>query len=665
PPGAVPVPLLPPVPATPSGPVLNFHQQNTAQSVVLTRLPPFLRGVRPLRDASYPCGSARTVHLGCCVPSSADERRKMKVSLRGRRAEFLNGVFASKKVLSSRRRQRSGKENLAFRPWPRLAMFLWLRSLRPGRGTSVQMVEASFAPRLGSNAKVVGCAVCERGMVVGSSSTEKEAGEHLGWWGAGGGCAVVKMGHFIGARNFAGGMLALAKLGREGGPLPEKPGAPAPENPPAAAAENGGDAPKTEGTNGTAAADDKDSATKAPQYTKEEESDRRATLAQLKDLRVYHAHNFQIPDPIPPDLDVPMPPPSPQDPYVPHNLLEALTALRLRYEELVKESANAKPGDQLSTSVSYLDGDQWGGHAAAADGSDETTFKVDVAKAAAAAGGGAYDEEADPLNAPDVVRAVLAFKRRLEDQNVRGKRRRVDVVTEKVGRMVAEFLERGRREKEEERERKERLEKGEAEEGKEKTEEEAKVYASGGAAASAKDTGRRGVSNLPAWMTKGEGGAAAAATAPTTAEAATIEPGQKRKFVPSEANRDLNARKTRLEVDGMTPSQIRAANEAADRAAATAASFVARTEKASILAADSKFPVLSSEDVSALKAYVAAKIVEYLGEEESTLIDFILTELGKEGGGSVAALLEEMRVVLDEDAEEFVLGLYRKTVEGR
>ena len=65
----------------------------------------------------------------------------------------------------------------------------------------------------------------------------------------------------------------------------------------------------------------------------------------------------------------------------------------------------------------------------------------------AAAGGGAYDEEADPLNAPDVVKAVLQFKRQLEDQNAKGKKRRVEIISDRMGSKVKELLEKGRKER--------------------------------------------------------------------------------------------------------------------------------------------------------------------------------------------------------------------------
>jgi hypothetical protein len=61
-----------------------------------------------------------------------------------------------------------------------------------------------------------------------------------------------------------------------------------------------------------------------------------------------------------------------------------------------------------------------------------------------------------------------------------------------------------------------------------------------------------------------------------------------------------------------------------------------------------------------LKAYITAQIVDYLGEEENTLIEFIMKELAKEGGCNTSSMLDEMKMVLDEDAEDFVVKLYHK-----
>jgi len=494
-----------------------------------------------------------------------------------------------------------------------------------------------------------------------SADEEAKMMESLKWEGAQGGVAVVKMGHFIGAQNFAGGMLALV---RYEGKLPVRPGL----NGIIPGAEGNGEnadgdyGEETAGTAEETSNGNNQGNGNRPKlvssYTEEEELQHHETLRQLKHISVNHLFQHQIPDPIPPDTNVPQSDPTPQDPSVPYNLLESLTTLRLRYEQSVKDEASKSKNSSLSTSVSYINDGQWGGHAAAADGNDAAeTFKMDKAKIAAAAGGAGYDEEADPLNAPDVVAAVLAFKRRLEDQNAKGKKRRVGIITERMERKVKELLERGRKDREMRILHQQSL--------LEQQPQSAEVAERNGV----EDTGRRGVSNLPAWMTKDANGdvSATAADRLTSEAAAPVddgEGGRKRKFVPSEANRDINARKPRLDVEsgGKTLSEIRAANEAAD----AAANFVVQTTKEGILLAGSQFPPLISSSPSTspefLKEYVTAQIVDYIGEEESTLIEFIMKALSKDGGCTTASLLEEMKLVLDEDAEDFVLGLYRKMV---
>ena len=610
---------------------LNNHPQNAAQTVVLSHLPSFLRGVRVLRDSSYPCGSARTVHIGCCVPVSGVECRKM---------------------------------------------------------TERGLLSSSAA---------------------NSSHEEKDIMKKLHWEGAHGGVAVVKMGHFIGAQDFAGGLLALVRCG-QAEKLPVKPGSNINGTTSATANDNtvgkeeqqqqpvAGDnseevvtnesntqpTSNTTSSNGNTNGSDK----KAPepeeidtdsQYTKEERIMYYKTLSQLKQMHVYHLFNHSIPTPIPPDMNVPQADPKPSDPNMPYHLLEALTTLRLRYEEQTKEGSDEK--NALSTSVSYITDDQWGGHAAAAGTDDGTTananndndpdgignFKMDKAKIAAAAGGvSGYDEDADPLNAPDVVKAVLAFKRRLEDQNFKGKKRRIEIINGRMEKKVKELIDKGRAEREN---RKLMLKQREEQtQGQQQQQQMVPPPPPPVPPVEATDTGRRGVSNLPAWMTKGTtaDNSNAAANANDQAADAAEDDSKKRKFVPSEANRDINVRKQKLDMaGGQSLSEIRAANEAADKQKQDEeSSFVVQTTKEGILSSSSKFPTLPSTAVDVLKPYVTSQIIDFLGEEESTLIEFIMKELQKEGGCTTASLLEEMKVVLDEDAEDFVLGLYRKmTVE--
>lgn len=61
-----------------------------------------------------------------------------------------------------------------------------------------------------------------------------------------------------------------------------------------------------------------------------------------------------------------------------------------------------------------------------------------------------------------------------------------------------------------------------------------------------------------------------------------------------------------------------------------------------------------------MKPWVTKKIMEYLGEEEKTLIDFIM--------GKIAAhtppneILQQLTLVLDEEAEIFVVKMWRMLV---
>jgi len=61
-----------------------------------------------------------------------------------------------------------------------------------------------------------------------------------------------------------------------------------------------------------------------------------------------------------------------------------------------------------------------------------------------------------------------------------------------------------------------------------------------------------------------------------------------------------------------------------------------------------------------MKAWITKKVVEYLGEEEQTLINFITTKLN--GRCKPKELLSELEAVLDDDAEQFVIKLWRMLI---
>ena len=479
------------------------------------------------------------------------------------------------------------------------------------------------------------------------------------WKSARGGMAVVKMGHFVGAKNLCGGLMVLKDCVKEDGSVVMPPGNEEKDNATIAAdaslnneqETSATTEPNSEGGGGeqqqTATNDPTNPQVEIPTYTPEQIEQHKTTIAQLSNTTCYHLYNYNIPDPIPPDLKIPIPPPQPSDASIPHRLLEVLTTLRIRYDE----------GKMITTDNNQTNASS---HSAASTGDDTTKIlQLDATKLAAAAGGN-YDEDADPMNAPEVLNALSEFKRSLEVLDVKSRKRRVDIITKAMEGKVKELVERGRKEREI---AKKRIMNQGGDNGNGNSTASAAVVVD----PNLEDTGKRGVSNLPAWMTAQDGsGAAPPLDAAQSGQdtTSTEDDTKKRKFVPSEANRDdFNVRKQRIDMQqgGGSLAEIRAANEAADKEKNQPSSSTLYTTKEDILAADTMFPPLSSHPSTSpeqIESYVKSKIVDYLGEEESTLISFIMKELSK--GVKTTALLEEMKMVLDEDAEEFVLGLYKR-----
>eukprot|EP00586_Coscinodiscus_wailesii_P023739 CAMPEP_0172499194 /NCGR_PEP_ID=MMETSP1066-20121228/123712_1 /TAXON_ID=671091 /ORGANISM="Coscinodiscus wailesii, Strain CCMP2513" /LENGTH=361 /DNA_ID=CAMNT_0013272805 /DNA_START=150 /DNA_END=1232 /DNA_ORIENTATION=+ len=288
--------------------------------------------------------------------------------------------------------------------------------------------------------------------------------------------------------------------------------------------------------------------------------------------------------------------------------------------------------------------------------------KLDVSKVAAAAGGGAYDEEADPLNAPEVLEAVAKFKKSLEERDVGMRKKRVEVVDRKICETVTEVK----------RRRAERKAGGggDGTAGVPPPPPPPPLPSEDGGTGAVKDSGKRGVSNLPAWMTKAKeaanaGGGGGDGTPPPPPPPPPLpqeenEGGnKKRKFVPSEANRDLNARKQRLDTATGTASSlsaIRDANKAADAAAEVADKLTKETLLATPPVVD-LVSLAQEEKKSLLKGYISKQIEELLGEEEATMISFIMDQVLVQKC-SPKNLVGEMEAVLEEDAPDFVLALW-------
>lgn len=86
------------------------------------------------------------------------------------------------------------------------------------------------------------------------------------------------------------------------------------------------------------------------------------------------------------------------------------------------------------------------------------------------------------------------------------------------------------------------------------------------------------------------------------------------------------------------------------------------TEKTQLFAIQVNWELIDQHQIPErkMRPWIAKKIVEYLGEEEKTLIEFILSKVVAHT--PPYELLEQLSVVLDEEAETFVLKMWRMLV---
>jgi hypothetical protein len=242
--------------------------------------------------------------------------------------------------------------------------------------------------------------------------------------------------------------------------------------------------------------------------------------------------------------------------------------------------------------------------------------KLDAHKVAAAAGG-AYDLEDDPLNAPHVLEAVKAFRRNLEKTQTFQQKRRIELVQQKMKdmrpRIEAQMMEdRKRRKQSQEQERHgpppplplpppgTSLPPPPLPMGLPPPPGGVALPippAAAAAAAAAADSGKRGRSNLPAWMTQ---------QATTTS----------------------------------------------DQGPATKKSKTYPTN----------FPATLAPSTHAiLRDFLTNQVRESLGEEETTLIDFLYNHILQ--GKPTSELLQELQVVLEEESEGFLQAVWAKIDE--
>jgi hypothetical protein len=245
--------------------------------------------------------------------------------------------------------------------------------------------------------------------------------------------------------------------------------------------------------------------------------------------------------------------------------------------------------------------------------------KLDASKVAAAAGG-AYDADEDPLNAPQVLEAVKIFRLNLERTQTTQQKQRIELVQQKLNNMRPRI----RAQMEEERKRHKQQQKHRLPDSV-----PAPLHLpsplplnEGGSLpppplptglpppppggmlpvppTAAADSGKRGRSNLPAWMTKQK------------QQEATTEP------------EEPVTKKTKNYPTNF-PSNLPPSSHVM------------------------------------LRDFLTARVKESLGEEEMTLIDFLYNHILQ--GKPTSELLQELQMVLEEESDGFLKELWAKLDE--
>ena len=261
--------------------------------------------------------------------------------------------------------------------------------------------------------------------------------------------------------------------------------------------------------------------------------------------------------------------------------------------------------------------------ASPSDGNTNEPKLLDANKVAAAAGGvGTYDADEDPLNAPQVLEAVKEFRRKLDRTHGSQKTQRMDLVAKKLKELRPRIRAQVITEKTNRRQTSnnaQRLPPGALPPlpaPPQNTSLPQPPLPQGGApppslglpppprAAAAADSGKRGRSNLPAWMTKQQ---------------------QQQTASTSDAPASKKARTTTEQYPSHFPAALPPASH----------------------------PVI--------RQFLANQVKESMGEEEATLIDFLYTHILQ--GKATSELLQELQVVLEEEADGFLKAVWTKVQE--
>lgn len=315
---------------------------------------------------------------------------------------------------------------------------------------------------------------------------------------------------------------------------------------------------------------------------------------------------------VPASPDIPMPPPE-LDENITKNVGEDLWKLWGTIKEAVSKEGEGGTKDTTATTATSTATEQ--------TTTTTTTTALDSSKVAAAAGG-AYDEDADPLNAPAVLELVKKFRSQLLQNQAQQRAERKRVVAEKIQEMLPLV-----------KERMERMPPGGLP--------PPLPPPPGGLPPPIPPVGGVLPPPIPPGSLPPPPGSLPPPPVPLTGVppiAPPLPPPPPAGAIPPPPP---PTEPTPLSVDEPPTKRAKLTHETA---------------------VDTNFVILPESLHGTLRAFIASQIKELLGEEEATLIDFIFKHVVE--GKSYAALQEELAVVLEEDAPAFVETLKQKVLSG-
>lgn len=321
---------------------------------------------------------------------------------------------------------------------------------------------------------------------------------------------------------------------------------------------------------------------------------------------------------VPSSPDVPLPPPI-LDAEASNVLGEKLWNNFVSLEGADEPDGNAR--NKMGGYIHKLEEVDNGGETINGDHIDGEDIRIDVTKVAAAAGG-AFDPDEDPLSAPHVLEAVKAFRRKLAETQTTDQKRRIEIVARKLDEMRPKIQAIVKQEKLQQRQPQPpplppgglplpNMDPSSAPPPPVGLPPPPPTglppplsnSAPGGDGDSRSDSGKRGRSNLPAWMT----------------------------------------------------AQQQAASETESRDPPS------KKQKTGVKYPTNFPPTLPQSTHAPLKQFLTKKVEESLGEADNTLIDFLYGHIL--GGKETSQLLEEIQVVLEEEAYEFLDAVWAKVHE--